>query len=427
MRKLTLLAYSICCALLPLTLWAQSSSQSNTDCINCPSDKHSSAIFEVRSTNQGILVPKMTSEEKMAIQNPAQGLLIFDLTNAQFYYFNGNTWEVLGGTTGPQGIQGSAGPQGVPGASGQRGIQGIQGIQGNTGPRGAQGAQGYQGIQGIPGSIGYQGIRGERGERGSQGFRGLKGDRGSKGDQGYQGPQGPMGPIGHQGIRGERGEKGHQGVRGERGERGPQGIQGFQGLRGAQGMQGFQGIQGPKGDRGPQGPCCSAFLEEELENLGLLRTTIEEQQLFIEQQLAEMSVLKDKLKSLEVLVQKIKVSTPTAQNKKPTSVTNSNTTPVDTASYSLVIKDEILLQQNYPNPFKTSTTIEYYVPLGVENASLKISSMDGKDLGTLLIKKSGYGKVDLQIDDHSYLSGVLLYTLFVNGEIFETKKMTLVR
>ena len=167
------------------------------------------------------------------------------------------------------------------------------------------------------------------------------------------------------------------------------------------------------------------MLEDELEGVALLRTTLEEQQFLIEEQQVAIQNLSDKLLLMEILVEKLQTtSTASTKNKIPTSSTSAT---VDTSHHSLVLTDETLLKQNYPNPFKNMTTIEYYVPLGTENSVIKIATMEGKELGAVVIEKSGYGTVDVHIEDQSYLSGVLLYTLFVEGEIFETKKMTLVR
>ncbi len=73
---------------------------------------HESSIFDVRSINKGFLIPRMTSTERVAIPNPANGLLVYDLTENQFFYYNSSTtsWVKAVGPQGPQGIQG---PQGL--------------------------------------------------------------------------------------------------------------------------------------------------------------------------------------------------------------------------------------------------------------------------------------------------------------------------
>lgn len=58
---------------------------------------HSSSILEIRSQERGILIPRMTTSERDAISNPAEGLLIYNTTSNRLNYWNGSAWvEVLG-------------------------------------------------------------------------------------------------------------------------------------------------------------------------------------------------------------------------------------------------------------------------------------------------------------------------------------------
>jgi len=74
MRKLILL---LCCTISSMVLFAQTTTSQTENCINCQSTIDPSAAFEIRTTTQGILIPKMSAAEKEAIQNPAKGLLVF--------------------------------------------------------------------------------------------------------------------------------------------------------------------------------------------------------------------------------------------------------------------------------------------------------------------------------------------------------------
>jgi hypothetical protein len=59
-----------------------------------------SAILEANSTSQGFLPPRMTLEQRIAITNPAQGLLIYCTNcgiNGEPEYYNGSTWLNLAG------------------------------------------------------------------------------------------------------------------------------------------------------------------------------------------------------------------------------------------------------------------------------------------------------------------------------------------
>ena len=63
---------------------------------------NSSAQLDIKSSTKGILLPRMTSAQRSAIVNPAKGLLVYDSTVNQFWYFNGSVWGTVSssGTTG---------------------------------------------------------------------------------------------------------------------------------------------------------------------------------------------------------------------------------------------------------------------------------------------------------------------------------------
>ncbi|MFO0494372.1 MAG: Ig-like domain-containing protein, partial [Flavobacteriia bacterium] len=57
----------------------------------------SSAILDINSTNQGMLAPRMTTVQRNAIVNPANGLMIFNTTSGCLnYFFNGNWYKLCG-------------------------------------------------------------------------------------------------------------------------------------------------------------------------------------------------------------------------------------------------------------------------------------------------------------------------------------------
>lgn len=104
-----------------------------------------SAILDVKSTDQGVLVPRMTASQRTMISGPATGLIVYQTDAPQgFYYYDGTQWTQLG-QTGPQG------PQGDPGPQGPQGLQGPVGLTGPIGPVGPQGVQGLQGPAGLAG------------------------------------------------------------------------------------------------------------------------------------------------------------------------------------------------------------------------------------------------------------------------------------
>ncbi|MDC3077640.1 hypothetical protein OA327_02895 [Flavobacteriales bacterium] len=55
-----------------------------------------SSAFTVQSTSKGFLVPRMSAEQKNAIQGPVNGLLVYQTDGtAGFYYYDGSSWLPL--------------------------------------------------------------------------------------------------------------------------------------------------------------------------------------------------------------------------------------------------------------------------------------------------------------------------------------------
>lgn len=86
--------------LLLLTLaWLNGHSQIaiNTD----GSTPDNSAMLDVKSTTKGLLAPRMTSAQRLAITNPATGLLVFQTDGTAGFYYNAGTpalplWSMVG-------------------------------------------------------------------------------------------------------------------------------------------------------------------------------------------------------------------------------------------------------------------------------------------------------------------------------------------
>ncbi len=67
---------------------------------NDNTDPDASAMLHVKSTDKGLLVPRMTSTNRTNINTPANGLLVFDTTTGSFWFFNNTAWaELKGGTS----------------------------------------------------------------------------------------------------------------------------------------------------------------------------------------------------------------------------------------------------------------------------------------------------------------------------------------
>ena len=56
---------------------------------------NASAALEIKSVNKGLLIPSMTTAQRFAISNPANGLLVYDTDTKEFYHHNGTAWRTL--------------------------------------------------------------------------------------------------------------------------------------------------------------------------------------------------------------------------------------------------------------------------------------------------------------------------------------------
>ena len=56
-----------------------------------------SAALDIKSTDKGMLVPRMTTAQRTIIASPATGLLVFDTTTGSFWFYNGTLWTELAG------------------------------------------------------------------------------------------------------------------------------------------------------------------------------------------------------------------------------------------------------------------------------------------------------------------------------------------
>jgi hypothetical protein len=55
---------------------------------------NATAVLDLVSTTKGMLRPRMTTTQRLAIVTPAEGLMVYDLTLHEPYYYNGTAWAV---------------------------------------------------------------------------------------------------------------------------------------------------------------------------------------------------------------------------------------------------------------------------------------------------------------------------------------------
>ncbi|RJP69715.1 MAG: T9SS C-terminal target domain-containing protein [Ignavibacteriales bacterium] len=87
--------------------------------------------------------------------------------------------------------------------------------------------------------------------------------------------------------------------------------------------------------------------------------------------------------------------------------------------------DEFFLAQNFPNPFNPVTTIQYSIPERAQ-VQIKILSIMGEEITTLIHETKEAGKYFTDFNGNSLPSGVYFYRMQV-GNIIDTKKFVLLK
>ncbi len=135
---------------------------------------------------------------------------------------------------------------------------------------------------------------------------------------------------------------------------------------------------------------------------------------------AKIDTLQKQLNNLRTLVLSIQQQQQSCSPCSAAAATNAGATQ----SY-VTIADGTLLEQNIPNPFNSTTRINYTLPQKFANAQIIITDKTGKTLKAITISGSGKGTVN--VDASTLSSGAYQYSLIVDGRLIDTKQMVLAK
>jgi hypothetical protein len=82
-----------------------------------------------------------------------------------------------------------------------------------------------------------------------------------------------------------------------------------------------------------------------------------------------------------------------------------------------------VLYQNIPNPFSSSTTIQYEIPEETQKAFIYIFNMQGTLVNTNNLSTKGKGSIT--INASTLTAGMYIYSLIIDGKEIDTKRMIL--
>jgi len=83
------------------------------------------------------------------------------------------------------------------------------------------------------------------------------------------------------------------------------------------------------------------------------------------------------------------------------------------------------LEQNQPNPFNANTLIKYNVPAEVKNAVVNIFDENGRLIHSERVAQKGEGQLNIKAG--TITAGTYSYSLVVDGNIVDTKRMVIVK
>lgn len=87
---------------------------------------------------------------------------------------------------------------------------------------------------------------------------------------------------------------------------------------------------------------------------------------------------------------------------------------------------EISTLSNYPNPFNSLTIINYEI-MNTEKVSIKVYDILGNELTSLINEIKIAGNYNIMFDGSQYASGIYFYSLILNSNLKDTKRMVLLR
>ena len=92
----------------------------------------------------------------------------------------------------------------------------------------------------------------------------------------------------------------------------------------------------------------------------------------------------------------------------------------------ITVPQDIVLKQNFPNPFNPKTIISYQISK-YRKINLRVYNARGEEISILIDNNQNSGSYEIEFDGSQYSSGIYFYTLVADGEFVESKRMILIK
>lgn len=176
----------------------------------------------------------------------------------------------------------------------------------------------------------------------------------------------------------------------------------------------FSGVDKPQDENGLWGLRYAEFtvplvkaVQEQQTMIDSLKTTTASLKDYMNQQDSVICALKKQMDQFASLV----------NARNPTQLQSL----VNLTDVELSNKNVVVLDQNVPNPFAEQTAISYYLPDNVTRAQIIFWEQSGKIIKAVDLREKGKGTLNIFANDLS--SGIYTYSLIIDGQTIETKKM----
>ncbi|MBK7158901.1 MAG: T9SS type A sorting domain-containing protein [Ignavibacteria bacterium] len=95
------------------------------------------------------------------------------------------------------------------------------------------------------------------------------------------------------------------------------------------------------------------------------------------------------------------------------------------------IPTEYKLSWNYPNPFNPTTKIKFDITRNVrremQDVKLVVYDVLGSEVVTLINESKTVGSYEVEFDATGFPSGIYFYSLLIDGNVIDTKRMILLK
>ena len=102
-----------------------------------------------------------------------------------------------------------------------------------------------------------------------------------------------------------------------------------------------------------------------------------------------------------------------------------NTEDINKNEIDLVPLSQPELSQNVPNPSNNNSLIRYYIPEYANSSEIIFYSLTGREISRIELSETGRGELSINTEEIS--STLLTYTLVIDGEVVQSRKMSIIK